>query len=190
MSAYATLAELKTQLRLTTSTDDVELQDRLDAAKNRIDKDCGRTFDVFTGSATQREYAITNEFTLIVDDFAAATDLAVAIGSATGSAVASTNYRIKPDNNLAKLEAAWILETRGTYRWLLGRQTAYVTARWGWPTVPDAIHDANLLLAARLFKRKDTPWGVAGSGDMGLIRIAATDSDYRALIDGYIRPQV
>ena len=190
MTAYATLAELKTQLRLTGTADDVELQDRLDAAKNRIDKDCGRRFDVTTGTATQREFPITNEFTLVVDDFASATDLAVVIGSATGTPVNSANYRIKPDNNLAKNEAGWILETRGSYRWLLGRQTAYVTARWGWAAVPDAIHDANLLLAARLFKRKDTPWGVAGSGDMGLIRIAATDSDYRALIDGYIRPQV
>lgn len=191
MTDYATLAELKNRLRLTGTSDDVELQQKLDAARGRINDDCGRTFDAADVSASQREYTITHERKLLVDDFATTTSLAVALGSATGSAVASTAFRVKPDNAIVKGRAAWLLEARqDLFFWPLTGVSAFVTAKWGWPAVPDPIHEACLLLAQRLFRRKDSSEGVAGSNDMGLIRIVATDPDYRALIDGYIRPEV
>lgn len=190
MTDYATLAELKVQLNITSSSHDTELQARLDAAHDRINEDCGRTFDVNDGTASQREYPITSDLTLVVDDFASSTGLAVALFSASATTVDSANYRTKPDNALAKGYAAWILETRGYYRWPLNRTTAYVTAKWGWLAVPKAIHDACLLLAARLYRRKDTPQGVQGSAELGLIRITSNDPDYWGLIGGYVRPQV
>ncbi|MBL7492517.1 hypothetical protein, partial [Frankia sp. AgW1.1] len=60
-----------------------------------------------------------------------------------------------------------------------------VTARWGWPAVPDDIVQAAQIQATRLFKRKDSPEGVAGSADWGVIRIGRTDPDVAALTGPY-----
>ncbi len=57
-----------------------------------------------------------------------------------------------------------------------------VTARWGWPVVPPEITEATLLLAARLFKRKDSPGGVASFGDFGPVRISNIDVDVTNLL--------
>jgi hypothetical protein len=48
-----------------------------------------------------------------------------------------------------------------------------ITATWGWQEVPWNIHHAALLLAVDLFKAKDAPWGVAGTSELGLVRVQA-----------------
>jgi hypothetical protein len=42
-------------------------------------------------------------------------------------------------------------------------------------------------LASRLFKRNDSPLGVAGFGDMGVMRVSRFDPDIEALIAPYKR---
>jgi len=42
-----------------------------------------------------------------------------------------------------------------------------VTAQWGWSSVPETVEQATLLQAARFFKRRDAPFGVAGSPESG-----------------------
>jgi len=61
-----------------------------------------------------------------------------------------------------------------------------VTARWGWPALPSAIKQATMLLAGRMFKRFDSPLGVAGFGDLGAIRVSRVDPDVASLVDPYI----
>jgi hypothetical protein len=41
----------------------------------------------------------------------------------------------------------------------------------------DETQEAILLLASRLYKRRNSPEGVAGWGDLGVIRILASDPD-------------
>jgi hypothetical protein len=65
-----------------------------------------------------------------------------------------------------------------------------LTGTWGWPAVPDEIKQACLLRAAWLFKRKDTPLGVAGSSDLGMIRVGRWDPDFDKLIAPYRQPGV
>lgn len=64
-----------------------------------------------------------------------------------------------------------------------------VTAHWGWPAVPDAIVQATLLQAARFAMRKDAPFGVAGSPDMGnaLRLLQRLDPDVAVTIGPYRR---
>lgn len=45
---------------------------------------------------------------------------------------------------------------------------------------------AVLILASRLYKRRQSPEGVAGWDDMGAIRIIASDPDVRSLIEQHI----
>ena len=63
-----------------------------------------------------------------------------------------------------------------------------VTARWGWPVVPRDVSMATLLLANRLYLRKDSPEGVAGSSEWGAVRLSRWDPDVEALISPYIMP--
>lgn len=62
-----------------------------------------------------------------------------------------------------------------------------VTARWGWPAVPDAIHTACLMQAGRLLKRRKSPEGITGFGnEFGHMRITRQgDPDVAALLDPY-----
>jgi hypothetical protein len=50
------------------------------------------------------------------------------------------------------------------------------------PEVTEAI----LLLAQRLNSRRNSPEGVAGWGDLGVIRILATDPDITALLERHV----
>lgn len=189
---YALLADLKTRMRITGAADDTELSKKITIASRRIDEDCGRRF-YLDASASARTYTVTNERKLLVDDFATTTGLIVETGYGSAfSTVASTSYRVAPDNAITKGRAAWVLEAReGVYCWPVGYgQDVRVTATWGWPSVPDNIAEACLFMAQRLFKRKDSPEGIAGSTDFGLLRVIARDPDYLGLIDGYVRPEV
>lgn len=62
-----------------------------------------------------------------------------------------------------------------------------VTAKWGWPAVPDAVTEACLIKAAKLFGRKDSPQGmVAGGSDFGPVRISQReDPDVVGLLRDY-----
>ena len=47
--------------------------------------------------------------------------------------------------------------------------------------LPDAAHEACLIHAARLYRRRDSIDGTIGFGDMGAIRVGRTDADVEAL---------
>jgi hypothetical protein len=59
-----------------------------------------------------------------------------------------------------------------------------VTAQFGWPDVPDDIIWAHQMQANRLYRRKGSPEGIAGSAEWGLTRIPALDPDVLAILKG------
>ena len=59
-----------------------------------------------------------------------------------------------------------------------------VTGTWGWPTVPPAVQQASLALCVDLFKTKDAPWGVAGTAELGVVRIQ-NNSLVKSLLQDY-----
>lgn len=52
---------------------------------------------------------------------------------------------------------------------------------------PSPVSEAAVILAARLFRRKDAPFGVLGSPEFGLERIAADDPDVKRMMRPYAR---
>jgi hypothetical protein len=42
---------------------------------------------------------------------------------------------------------------------------------WGWDFVPPNVQNAAMMLAVDMFKSKDAPWGVAGIGDLGIVKV-------------------
>jgi hypothetical protein len=58
-----------------------------------------------------------------------------------------------------------------------------VTAKFGWATVPGEVKNATLLQAARIFKRRTSPFGVAGSPETGELRLRdELDVDVKQLL--------
>lgn len=196
---YGTVALLRAQLKLNPgdATRDAELAAALAAASRRIDQRCGRRF-YKTPEPTARTWPLVGRITrdidgevLLVDDIATADGLLVETGSAGGTTWAPvTNYETLPYN-----AADWGLPVTALRQFYHGwswswnvRARVRVTAVWGWPTVPDEITQAAVLLAARLYKRQDSPDGVAGSADWGIIRVSRLDPDVEDLIGPYMVP--
>jgi hypothetical protein len=66
-----------------------------------------------------------------------------------------------------------------------------VTAIFGWPSVPEPVTQATIIQASRIFKRYDSPLGVAGFGDLGAIRVSRfLDPDMAQLVEPYRRMRI
>jgi hypothetical protein len=196
--AYASLPDLKRALGIVqdTSRDELLLM-ALDSASRNIDRRCGRRFYADSGVTARtfrtrgRTLSTGDGLVFLVDDIASATGLIVELGStASGAFYATDDVEVMPDNAAARGEPiTGLLLPAGMWSALpTGR--VRVTARWGWPAVPDEIEHATLLLAARLFRRKDTPEGVAGSAEWGVVRVASRDPDVEALIGPFMLPDI
>jgi hypothetical protein len=196
--AYATLVELKTFVGIPTAdtADDTALQLALDASTTQVE---GFTDRVFTADsvATTRDYMVTDTGRLDVDPISTLTGLIVATddnGDGTYETTwAASDYRAEPINasaagvpwdRIVALGTRWF--PKNTYR-----PTVRVTAKFGWPggTVPQAVKLATLIQASRLFKRKDAPFGVAGSVEFGseMRLLNELDRDAQNLLRPYRR---
>ena len=48
-----------------------------------------------------------------------------------------------------------------------------VTATWGWDYVPPEVMQASLMMCVDIYKSRETPWGMAGTSEVGLTRVQA-----------------
>lgn len=181
---YASLAELAARLTERVSAQD-ELTRRLAAASGAVESYTGRMFTLDT-EATARVYEPTRSDRVHVDDFATTDDMVVKVGR-PGSFAVFSDFWVKPHNAPAHgrpYEWVW-----SDSRFEVSTQsTVEVTAVWGWPAVPDEVAEATLIAASRLWSRRDSPTGVAGFGDYGVVRITASDVDVAQLLNPYARP--
>lgn len=196
MTAYATVQDLRLRLQIDDSQNDAELSDKLDTASRQIEQDTGRVFTLDAAASARtlnpagRVVRTREGDKLLIDDIGDTAGLIVEVGQGTSyvALTATDDYETGPDNALAMGEPIeWLLRLWRPWIWW-PRQRVRVTAKWGWPSVPAPIKEATLLRAARLFRRRNSPEGVAGFGDMGPIRVSRTDPDYDALIYPYVQP--
>lgn len=191
---YATLAELKGERRVTKTTGDTLLQQKLTAASRAIDRKTSRRFwldpdpTVHVYNPRGRVVPDPDGERLLVDDIGSETGLIVEVGSGS-SWTAVTDYETQPDNAIAKGEGITsLLRPHGCWGAYGGTLRVRVTARHGWPAVPDDIKEATLLLANRLVLRKDSPEGVAASGEWGALRVSRWDPDVESLVGPFELP--
>jgi hypothetical protein len=195
---YGTLAALKEKLGVEAAdtSRDTLLSSALASASRSIDKTTGRRFWLDPVPVARiynprgRVVCGVDGETLLVDDIGAITGLVVETGPAAGPWTAVTGYETTPDNALADGKAIeGLLRANSIWSWRLGSTTRVrVTARFGWPTVPDPITEAALIQATRLYKRKDSPEGIIGSAEWGVRNLSRRDPDVWALIEPYILP--
>ncbi|WP_411132706.1 phage gp6-like head-tail connector protein [Streptomyces sp. 030-HV] len=191
---YATRVELKAQLGIEAddTSRDTLLDKALKSASRGIDRATGRRFwldDV----ATTRTYRLPGRIVreadgdvLLVDDIGAAAGLVVETGSGSSFA-AFTGYETSPDNAIADgFPVTGLLRVNGS--WGTSTTRVRITAQFGWPAVPDDVSEACLIQASRLFKRKDSPEGVMGSSEWGVVRLSRRDPDVWNLLEPYVLP--
>lgn len=195
---YATIRALKTRLGISVGdvVDDEELHAACFAASRAIEQYCQRTF-YRTATGTTRVFEPSGPCDL---DFGAWNDLVTLTALATDEAGsgswtttwAAADYQLLPLNPTAGPEQRPYTGLRATGSRRFPTLTGYgrtdriqVTGTWGWPAVPQPIRMAALVVAAELFKAKDAPLGVAGFGDLGVVRVK--DNPLAARLSGPYR---
>lgn len=183
--SYATLQQLKAYLQIGDTVDDVELEDALAAASRGIEQYTSRQFNDAT-SVSPRLFVPDSRDLVPVDDFHATDGLVVEVDAAGDGSFAAWDasaYQLEPlngtvggqsgwpYNRIRSLDAEWPCLRRRSWQDGRRRATVRVTARWGWAVVPDPVRQACLILASELFKLRSAPFGVAGFGEYGVVRV-------------------
>lgn len=177
---YATLAELKSRIGISDTTDDTKLTFALATASRGVEKICLRQFND-AGTVSARRFPVKYSEYVDVDDFS--TDVGLLIGVDDGddgtysTSWTTDHYELEPVNGIVDGEIGWPYNqicSIGDYSFPTynrRRSPVRVTARWGWAAVPAPVKEATLVVAEETFKLKDAPFGVAGYGEFGAVRI-------------------
>jgi hypothetical protein len=171
---YVSLAELKSYLDIDVSdtAGDALLSIHITTASGTVNGWCHRQFGKVAG-VESREYAGTWDrhlcsYVYEIDDVQTIGSMVVVDANANEI----TDYTLGPVNALQKGKPYERLYSSTSGPLL-------VQALWGWTDVPVPVKNATLIQAARLAKRKDSPFGVAGSPSQGseLRLLAKLDPD-------------
>lgn len=197
---YTDEATLKTYLGITVSTYDTQIDMAINAASRSIDNYCQRRFWL-DGSAVARTFIPDSLLCVEFGDDLGDSASVILKTDASGDGVfettwSSSDYELLPVNAPSAWPEAkpwtsvravggktfpWLVNT-----WLTRLDRVQITAKWGWPAVPDAVTQACLIKASRLFHRKDSPQGIAGFGDFGPVRLSRLeDGDVMSLLGDY-----
>jgi hypothetical protein len=177
---YATLSELKAYMSITGSTYDTELTQALGSASREIERFCRRQFNDSGAASARVYYASNNGDVTITDDFHTTSGLVVETDDLDDGTYAtawtSADYQLEPLNGIRGGMPGWpYWKVRAidalSFPSNTDRAPVRVTARWGWAAVPAPIKTATLILASKNFQLKDTPFGVAGFGEFGMVRV-------------------
>lgn len=195
--AYVTADEAAAFVGIDDDDDDTELDRAILAASRAIDRHCKRQFGK-VDTAEERFYTPRwstrrCRWVVTVDDFQSTTSLAVNLDLDDNGTFddAVTGYRKLPLN--AQGEGfPWteLVLPESANSSLCGDEgEVSVTALYGWIAVPEAVKEAALLQANRLFKRSKAPFGVAGSPEAGseVRLLAKVDPDVAVTLAYYRR---
>ena len=203
---YATADELASFVRIDDAADEVVITAAIEAASRMIDYACDpqpghfRQFGKTDApedryyTATPRGYAtpVRGQWVAQLDDLASAAGLVVAVaGTSEQDWHPVTGIALLPRNAAARGRPFTAVGFAGSSR-PAPPETAdgvRVTGEWGWPAVPETIHEAAMIQSSRLLARRDAPFGVAGSAETGTeVRLLAkVDPDVEAMLRPFIR---
>ena len=186
--SYATLAEFKAAVGITDRTDDAALQSVLDATDTLIDLYCDRKTGF--GKATQTRYYTAEDYEYVLtDDLVSVTTLQTdddANGTYETTWTAGTDYVLAPVN--AALDGFPYTEIDTSVSWprnfpkdvYLGVK---VVGQFGFPAVPAAVKQAEIIQAGAVWNSRTAPFGVIGSADLGgILRMSRALHPEAALI--------
>lgn len=180
---YVGPEELKDRLDITDTTSDSVVTSVCLAASRWIDEFCGRHFYRMTDTRT---YNPENVWLITVDDIVSVSQLSVDMdgdGVYETPWTLNTDYMLKIGENRFNKSGLGELRPYTQVQVLKGGNTWFpfvwpfthqdrvqIQGTFGWPQVPAAVTQAALLIASDWVKLKDAPWGVAGIGELGVVR--------------------
>lgn len=187
-NAYCTLSDLKTSLGIDDIQDDTSLEAAIMAASRMVDDYTGRFFykDGTTGAPVTRYYTAQDWWTTNVDDIIHISEIATDdnFDQLYTTVWATSDYMVEPVNNPRRGWPWTRLLAIGAYIFPFNLpQSVRVKGVWGWSAVPQEVQMATKIQAARLFVRRQSPFGIAGSPDIGTVRLGSRlDPDVEVLL--------
>jgi hypothetical protein len=170
--SYATLAQFKAAVGITDSTDDTALQNVLDATDTLIDLHCDRKTGF--GTATETRYYTAEDYQYVLtDDLVSVTTLQTdddANGTYETTWTSGTDFVLAPVNSA--LDGFPYTEIDTSVSWPRNfPKDVYIGVKvvgvFGFPTVPAAVVQAEIIQAGAVWSSRTSPFGVIGSADLG-----------------------
>jgi hypothetical protein len=170
--SYATLAQFKAAVGITDSTDDTALQNVLDATDTLIDLYCDRKTGF--GTATETRYYTAEDYQYVLtDDLVSVTTLQTdddANGTYETTWTAGTDFVLAPAN--AALDGFPYTEIDTSVSWPRNfpkdvYRGVKVVGVFGFPSVPAAVVQSEIIQAGAVWSSRTSPFGVIGSADLG-----------------------
>lgn len=198
---YASLADFKGIRPSPVGNTDTDsaLTRALSVASRRIDRLTGGRQFYLDKTASARIFRPNGRIApadggewLLIDDIGDPTGMIVEVGDGI-TFTTITNYETGPENALAYQQPITKLFRRlmPWTNWnMVPNAQIRVTALWGWPAIPDEVVQATLILANKLYLRKDSPEGVLGNSDWGIARVASRDPDVSELLGDLCVPGI
>jgi hypothetical protein len=196
-SVYCTLPQYKAEwVVLPDSIDDNKIVRAITAASRAIDNYCGRPFWQSDADTTRVFDICDSVYTLDIHD--ATTVTAVKTDDDSDGTFETTwaagDYQLLPLHPTVAGEQHPYRQIRAIGTRTFPQITSpngrvglvQVTGTWGWPALPEGVVQGCLLIANRLVKRSESPEGVTGFDEFGMIRISSRDDpDAIRLIEPY-----
>lgn len=185
MTDYIALTELRAYLHDGSVLDSGPAAAAVTAASRMVDTICGRYFSQ-DSTVSARYFWPDSSGSVCIDDLSTTTGLLVEVDTAgdgtwSQSWTITTDFYLEPINQTQDGISGWpytsiqatlgnkYFPTRTHYSYL--RPTVKVTGKWGWAAVPDPVKQATFVIAAQLYKLGDAPFGNAGFGEFGVMRV-------------------
>jgi hypothetical protein len=195
-NGYTTVAALQQRLGIG-DVPEGPLEQAINVASRQVDRHCGQIF-YSTSSGTVRVYRGTGTRELSTHPFTTTSGLVVKVdldddGTYETTWSQSTDWIAHPQNaidvsgnavpydGLLTLSKLWPAPLRHENR-------VQLTGTFGWTATPPEVSEAALIQAAHIWRRKDTPDGIAGGADFGILRISSRlDPDVKMLLAPFVR---
>lgn len=181
---YAPVDALKSRLADTATTDDFEYHAACFAASRAVESHCDRIF--YRTASAARTFESCGLYELELGPFNDLVSVTSLKTDASGDGTFETtwdaaDYQLLPVNPAAAPETRPYTKIKAigskTFPWtyttyrLSRNDRIQITGVWGWPAVPYAVKQATLIVASELFKLREAPFGVAGFGEFGVVRV-------------------
>jgi len=193
-NVYTTLSDVKNGLQIEDITDDTAIEAAILAASRMIDDYCQRAFyqEGTLAAPVTKYYTPVSPWYLEIDDLIQPTEIA---SRANQSGPFSTIWNLdndvmyEPINNPQIGRPVTRLLAVRTYVWpYFFPQTVKITGVWGYSSIPYEVELACKIQASRLFIRKQSPFGIAGSVELGTVRLnSRLDPDVEILLKTFRR---
>jgi hypothetical protein len=194
---YASLNDVKAAARITDTIDDGLLEIAIESSSRDIDAYTERVFFSTGATAVARVYIPQDIYLVETDDIISVTTLkSDSTGNGTFDVTwAVSDFQLEPLNGRAGGidTPATRIRAIGDYLWPVyeprnvnsNQASVQVTGVFGFASIPSAIKQATILASLRAYKRYESPTGVLGFSDMGVVRVGRLDPDVERLVAPY-----